>query len=59
MDQFPVAINIDNNWNSHTRIIDFFTIPHQSCFLLYKCRNGEVIFAQRCFHEDNDRFREW
>ena len=29
------------------------TIPHQSCFLLYKCRIGEVIFARRCFHNGN------
>ena len=27
------------------------TIPHLSCFLLYKCRTGEVIFTQRCFHD--------
>ena len=27
------------------------TIPHQSCFSLYKCRIGEVIFTRRCFHD--------
>ena len=35
-----------------TRILDFFTLAHQSCFLLCKCRNGKVIFAQRCFHDE-------
>ena len=36
MDQLSVEIKIDDHWNPVTRIIDFLTIPHQSCFLLYK-----------------------
>ena len=32
-------------------LTDSFIIPHKSCFLLYKCRNGEANFARRCFHD--------
>ena len=50
MYQLPVESKIEDYWNP--RFIDFLTIPHQSCFLLYKCRIGEVIFTRRGFHDE-------
>ena len=58
MDQLPVEIKIDDFWNPQLDALCFLTIPHQSCFLLYKCRIGEVIFTQRCFH-DAKKFKRW
>ena len=46
MDQYPVDINIDGYWNSQ---IHALLILSPYLFLLYKCRNGEVIFAWSCF----------
>ena len=52
MDQSLIESNTDDYWISQIQaFLIFFTVPHQSWFLLYKCRNGEVIFAPRCFHD--------
>ena len=58
MDQLPVEIKIDDYmyWNPQLHaLLLFLTIPHQSCFLLYKCKIGEVIFTRRCFHDETGR----
>ena len=38
----------------------FFCLPHQTSFLLYKCRFDEVNFTRRCFHDVDDfnKFKE-
>ena len=28
------------------------SIPQQTCVLLYKCRNGDVKNAGRCYHDE-------
>ena len=52
MDQFPVEINIDDYWNSQYTHYWFFSLYLTNPAFLFKCRNGEVIFARRCFHDD-------
>ena len=49
MDQLPVEIQIDGYWNPQLHDLLILTAPHQSCFLLYKCRIGEVIFTTEMF----------
>ena len=53
MDQLPVEIKTDDYWNSQLHALLIFNYTsHQPCFLLYKCRIGEVIFTRRCFHDE-------
>ena len=47
-----MKIKIDDYWKPVRRIIVFFPLPHQTSFLLYKCRFDEVNFPRRCFHDD-------
>ena len=49
----PIAGEKSMTIEIHNYTYYFLTIhvPHQSCFLLYKCRIGEVIFTWRCFHD--------
>ena len=51
MDQFLVETNIDDYWNSqiHSTGIEFSLYLTDPAFTKY--RNGEVIFARRCFHD--------
>ena len=44
-------MTIENHSYAHYCV--FFSFPHQTSFLLYKCRFDEVNFTRRCFHDGN------
>ena len=58
MNQLPMKIKnmitIENHSYAHYcyyYYYFFFFLPHQTSFLLYKCRFDEVNFTRRCFHD--------
>ena len=47
-----MKIKIDDYWKPQLRALGFFfSLPHQTSFLLYKCMFDEVNFTRRCFHD--------
>ena len=62
MDQLPIKIKIYDYWKPHLRallFLFFFSLPHQTSFLLCKCWFEEVNFTRRCSHDGWDFYLEF
>ena len=46
-----MKIKTDDYWKPQLRALLFFVLPHQTSFLLYKCRFDEVNLTRRCFQD--------